>query len=103
MDRVLNDLKWTERLVYFDDIVVIAEGVAADPDKMKVPSIITYMYLVFLSIPGNSFTDASLSGIGAVLSQCQDDGHECDIAYASRSLSRQEQQYCVSQRDFLQL
>ena len=25
MDRVLNDLKWTERLVYFDDIVVIGK------------------------------------------------------------------------------
>ena len=25
MDRVLNDLKWTECLVYFDDIVVIGK------------------------------------------------------------------------------
>ena len=44
-------------------------------------------------------TDGSVSGIVAVLSQYQDDGHECVIAYASRSLSRQEQQYCVTRSE----
>ena len=46
-------------------------------------------------------TDASENGIGAVLSQGQDDGSECVIAYASRSLSRQEQRYCVTRRELL--
>ena len=47
------------------------------------------------------YTDASNYGIGAVLSQISDDGSECVIAYASRSLSRQEQRYCVTRRELL--
>ena len=46
-------------------------------------------------------TDASDMGIGAILSQVQDDGGEAVIAYASRSLSRQEQRYCVTRRELL--
>ena len=46
-------------------------------------------------------TDASDVGIGAVLSQPSEDGSECVMAYASRSLSRQEQRYCVTRRELL--
>ena len=46
-------------------------------------------------------TDASDMGIGAILSQVQDDGGEVVIAYASRSLSWQEQRYCVTRRELL--
>ena len=46
-------------------------------------------------------TDASNYGIGAVLSQISNDGSEYVIAYASRSLSRQEQCYCVTRRELL--
>ena len=46
-------------------------------------------------------TDASDCGIGAVLAQVQDDGSESVIAYASRSLSRQEQRYYVTRRELL--
>ncbi|KAL5486484.1 hypothetical protein EMCRGX_G018971 [Ephydatia muelleri] len=46
-------------------------------------------------------TDASDCGIGAVLSQVNSDASECVIAYASRSLSRQEQRYCVTKRELL--
>eukprot|EP00731_Ephydatia_muelleri_P009815 Em0005g401a len=42
-------------------------------------------------------TDASDVGIGAVLSQIP----ESVIAYASRSLSRQEQKYCVTRKELL--
>ena len=46
-------------------------------------------------------TDASNSGIGAVLSQLDDNGCERVIAYGSRLLSKAERQYCVTRRELL--
>lgn len=46
-------------------------------------------------------TDASGTGIGAVLSQVQEDGTERVIAYASRVLTRPERNYCVTRRELL--
>ena len=45
-------------------------------------------------------TDASLFGIGAVLSQVQN-GEEKVIAYASKSLSRSQRRYCTTKRELL--
>ena len=45
-------------------------------------------------------TDASSFGIGAVLSQIQDD-QERVIAYFSKSLSKAERNYCVTRRELL--
>ena len=45
-------------------------------------------------------TDASGKTIGCVLSQVQD-GKEKVIAYGSRALSRQECNYCVTDRELL--
>ena len=45
-------------------------------------------------------TDASNTGIGAVLSQIVD-GDEKVIAYASRVLTKPERQYCVTRREML--
>ncbi len=45
-------------------------------------------------------TDASLTGVGAVLSQLQD-GHEKVISYYSSSLSKAERNYCTTRRELL--
>ena len=46
-------------------------------------------------------TDANDFGIGAVLAQHDDDGHECVVAFASRTLSKSERRYCVIRRELL--
>ena len=45
-------------------------------------------------------TDASLDGVGSVLSQIQA-GHERVISYYSRALSSSERNYCVTRRELL--
>ena len=46
-------------------------------------------------------TDASDTGIGAVLSQTDDNGREKVIAFASRTLSKPERRYCVTRKELL--
>ena len=46
-------------------------------------------------------TDASNCGIGAILSQCQSDGSEHVIAYASQLLTKPEKNYCVTRKELL--
>ena len=46
-------------------------------------------------------TDASDSGIGAVLSQLDNSGKEHVVAYGSRSLSKPERRYSVTRRELL--
>ena len=48
-------------------------------------------------------TDASEHGLGAVLYQKQDDGMECVIAYASRTLSKSKRNYDTHKLEFLAL
>lgn len=45
-------------------------------------------------------TDVSMTGLGAVLSQIQDD-EERVIAYASKTLNRAQQNYCTTKRELL--
>ena len=46
-------------------------------------------------------TNASDSGIGAVLSHLDDDGVEHVVYYASRLLSKAEHNYCVTRKELL--
>ena len=46
-------------------------------------------------------TDASMNGLGGVLSQKQEDSHLHSIAYASRSLSWSEKRYAITELDTL--
>ena len=48
-------------------------------------------------------TDASTTGLGAVLSQKQDDGTKRVVAYASRSLNKAERNYDAHKLEFLAL
>ena len=48
-------------------------------------------------------TDASKEGLGAVLSQKQDDGHYHHVAFCSRMLMPSEQNYHSSKLEFLAL
>ena len=53
--------------------------------------------------PFRVYTDASERGLGAVLSQEQEDGKEAAIAYASRTLSKSEKRYDPHKLEFLAL
>ena len=46
-------------------------------------------------------TDASTSGLGAVLSQKQQDGRLHPLAYASRKLQAAEKNYCITELETL--
>ena len=48
-------------------------------------------------------TDASGKGLGAVLSQKQDDGRSHPVAYASRTMNETEQRYHSNKQEFLAL
>ena len=53
--------------------------------------------------PFKQHTDASENGLEAVLYQKQDDGTDCVITYASRTLPKSEKNYDAHKLEFLAL
>jgi hypothetical protein len=84
-----GDLQWTpESIRAFEKLkkVLTRTPILAYPDMLGEEFILD--------------TDASGFAIGAVLSQVQE-GQERVIAYASRTLSEEEQRYCTTRRELL--
>uniref|UniRef100_A0AAV2KGL3 ribonuclease H n=1 Tax=Knipowitschia caucasica TaxID=637954 RepID=A0AAV2KGL3_KNICA len=93
--------------------VVSAEGVATNPEKvaavqdwpipvnlkaaLTAAPILAYPHV---DLPYVVDTDASGTGIGAVLSQQGGEGERV-VGYYSRALSREERNYCVTRRELL--
>jgi len=94
MERVLSGLPWEVCLLYLDDI---------NDDRLK--QVLSQAPVLAYPTSEGAFaldTDASNTGIGAVLSQKQGE-EEKVIAYFSRSLTKSERQYCVTSKELLAL
>ena len=86
-----NKFEWTSDCQEaFDDLrlKLVSAPILAFPDYTK---------------PFTLDTDASDTGVGAVLSQLDDNGAERVVAYASRTLSRAERRYCVTRKELLEV
>ena len=89
MTKKSASFKWTEDCQQaFDKLrhLLVSPPILVFPDSSK-PFILD--------------TDASDFGIGAVLSQVDDDGQERVVAYASRTLSKAERNYSVTRIELL--
>eukprot|EP00731_Ephydatia_muelleri_P028964 Em0020g608a len=84
-----TDFKWTVECQHAFDVL---RACLSSPPVLSYPD---YSRRFVLD------TDASDIGIGAVLSQEDATGSEVVIAYASRTLSRPEQRYCVTRKELL--
>ena len=75
-------------------------------DKLK-HALVSAPVLVYSKfVPRNRFsleTNASTAGLGAVLSQMQDNGTIHPVAYASRAEDKHERNYCISEFETLGL
>ena len=67
-------------------------------DRLSSPLILSYPDF---TTPFILDTDASNDAIGALLSQCDEQGEEHVIAYASHLLSKAERNYCVTRKELL--
>ena len=104
--RPLNDLlvgystkKPTKRKVPFKWEAPQQQAFDTVIEKLSNPPVLAY---ADYKLPFKIHTDASCSGLGAVLYQCQD-GLDRVIAYASRSLKPSERNYPAHKLEFLAL
>ena len=88
----------TEKNVSFEWSRKAAEAFAQLKQRLTSPPVLAHPDF---SLPFILHTDASSSGLGAVLSQKHADGKEHVVAYASRTLSKSERRYCATRRELL--
>ena len=89
LHKLTEQFKWTNDCLASFDML---------KQKLTTAPVLTYPDY---SKPFILDTDASDTGIGAVLSQVDNEGNERVVAYASRLLSKPERQYCVTKRELL--
>ena len=87
----------TERKTHFKWTTECQQAFETLQSKLTTPPILVYPNFSKEFVLD---TDASDSGIGAVLSQLGDDGKHV-IAYGSRPLTKTERKYCVTHRELL--
>ena len=88
----------TEKDVKFEWTPACQEAFELLKSKLTSPPVLAHPDF---QLPFILDTDASATGIGAVLSQCHSDRKEEVIAYASRTLSKPERRYCTTRRELL--
>ena len=87
----------TEKLKPWEWTGLCDEAFVQLKTKLSSPPILSFPQF---NMPFTVDCDASLEGLGAVLSQEND---RCVVAYASRVLTKQERQYCATRREMLAL
>ena len=104
ISKPLNDLTSGENAKYKNKTVQWTEEHQTSFDNLKDLSTKSPV-LAYANYkkPFLVYTDASERGLGAVLSQVQDNGKESAIAFASRSLSKSEKRYDAHKLEFLAL
>jgi hypothetical protein len=107
METVLAGLQWDICLIYLDDVIIygrnlmlaflcqLMQRLCNICESFNESSIIATETNEGSELPFILDTDASNSCIGAVLSQVQN-GQEKAIAFASRSMTKSERKYCVT-------
>uniref|UniRef100_A0AAV2M0R0 Gypsy retrotransposon integrase-like protein 1 n=1 Tax=Knipowitschia caucasica TaxID=637954 RepID=A0AAV2M0R0_KNICA len=106
MERVLADIPRSHCVVYLDDLLVHASdfskalGHLSGVSSATVAKSSPHSRVHHVDLPYVMDTDASGTGIGAVLSQQGGEGERV-VGYYSRALSREERNYCVTRRELL--
>ena len=102
--KPLNDLLQGENSKLKSQLLGLPPDALATFQELKVKCL-TAQVLAFMDFkkPFLLETDASIEGLGAVLSQKQDDGQYHPVGYASRGLKGGESRYHSSKLEFLAL
>ncbi|UYV85027.1 ATP2C1, partial [Cordylochernes scorpioides] len=105
MDTLLAELKWYECMVYLDDVIVYGRDIREH--NVRLTNVLECFRGAGLSLKPSKYarieihTDASIVGLGAVLMQPDNDGFLHPIHYLSRTTSKHESKYGISELECL--